>query len=65
MTLQFTSSYRSRAWCARFAAGEVVELENGALIAECLEAGVAVDVTPVPGIASEPLPEPVQEPTTE
>ena len=41
LTLRFLTSYRSRAWGRRFAAGEVVALEPSPLLDDCLTAGVA------------------------
>ena len=53
MVLRFLTSYRSRAWCARFAVGAVITTDNAEFIREVLAAGVAEDVTPKP----EPEPE--------
>jgi hypothetical protein len=55
MVLRFLTSYRSRAQCARFAAGAVMTTDDAGLIREVFAAGVAEDVTPQP----EPEPEAV------
>jgi hypothetical protein len=48
--VRFLSSHRSRAWCARFAVAEEVEIDNIDLLAEVLGAGVAVVVAPEPAV---------------
>lgn len=52
MVLTFSTDYRSRAWCQRFAAGAVVTTDHHALVDECVAAGVAVVVPDDPSAPS-------------
>jgi hypothetical protein len=54
--VRFLSSYRSRAWCARFAVAEEVEIDNSDLLTEVLGAGVAVVVAPDPAVTETDVP---------
>lgn len=60
MLVVFRTSYRSRAWCARFAAGEVVDVTNLDLLDELRSAGVVDPVEAERAIAPPPTPTEVE-----